>query len=70
MEAAHITEIERERRRLMPNTAERLPRYFNTTLKFSITLPFHCDLNEFEAGEEVSEIASDFKPRKGAAARN
>ena len=61
-----MNEIVRERRRITPDTAERLARYFSTSARFWINLQGQYDLTEFEASEEAAEIARDVQPRREA----
>lgn len=68
VDATRMNEIVRERRRITPDTAERLARYFSTAPQFWMNLQIHYDLKQFEASEEATEIARDVQPRKGATA--
>jgi addiction module HigA family antidote len=64
VDATRMNEIVRERRRITPDTAERLARYFSTSAEFWINLQGQYDLKEFEASEEAAEIARDVQPRR------
>ena len=66
VDATRMNEIVRERRRITPDTAERLARYFSTSAQFWINLQGQYDLKEFEASEEAAEIARDVQPRRAA----
>lgn len=68
VDATRMNEIVRERRRITPDTAERLARYFSTAPQFWMNLQIQYDLKEFEASEEAAEIARDVQPRTGATA--
>ncbi|MFO7764473.1 MAG: HigA family addiction module antitoxin [Wenzhouxiangellaceae bacterium] len=68
VDATRMNEIVRERRRITPDTAERLARYFSTAPQFWMNLQIQYDLKEFKASEEAAEIARDVQPRKGATA--
>jgi len=66
VDTTRMNEIVRERRRITPDTAERLARYFSTSAQFWINLQGRYDLKEFEASEEAAEIARDVQPRRAA----
>jgi len=66
VDATRMNEIVRGRRRITPDTAERLARYFSSTPQFWMNLQVQYDLKEFEASEEAAEIARDVQPRKRA----
>ena len=68
VDATRMNEIVRERRRITPDTAERLARYFSTAPQFWMNLQLQYDLKEFAASEEAAEIARDVQPRRDAAA--
>lgn len=68
VDATRMNEIVRQRRRVTPDTAQRLSRYFSTTPQFWLNLQMQYDLKEFEASAEAAEIARDIRPRKDQAA--
>src|SRR6056297_2408175 len=62
VDATRMNEIVRERRRITPDTAERLARYFSSTPQFWLNLQMQYDLKEFQASAEAAEIARDIRP--------
>lgn len=68
VDTARMNEIVRERRRITPDTAQRLARYFTTTPQFWLNLQMQHDLKTFQASAEAAEINRDIRPRKTEAA--
>jgi len=66
LDATRMNEIVRERRRITPDTAERLARYFSMAPQFWVNLQIQYDRKQFEASEEAAEFARQVQPRKGA----
>jgi antitoxin HigA-1 len=58
--APRINDIVRERRGITPDTALRLPRYFDTTAQFWMNLQTSYDLKlaEHEAGKKIAKEVS------------
>ena len=66
VDTTRMNEIVRERRRITPDTAERLARYFDTSSRFWMNFQVQYDLRQFQASEEAAEIARDIHPRRSA----
>lgn len=61
--ATRILAIVKEKRRISPDTALRLARYFGTTPEFWMNLQIHYDLALAER-ESMRAIVSEVKPRQ------
>jgi addiction module HigA family antidote len=64
--APRINDIVRERRAVTPDTALRLPRYFDTTAQFWLNLQSSFDLKQVE-NQAGRKIASEIRPMVRAA---
>ena len=64
--APRINDIVRERRAVTPDTALRLPRYFDTTAQFWLNLQSSFDLKQAE-NQAGRKIASEIRPMVRAA---